>query len=281
MKAIHKIIIIGGIVAAPALTSCDGAGQGTTGDNVISFAELNASRAYILEGSAEDFMRDSDLVCYDSVSIMIPTAIKGLNISELQDSILSAAFDTISDDHTAAMNRYLDAQASNMGYTAKAISRDSVAINLYDADGYTLITGEVVSMTGAMLTYSVTNSSYSPGAAHGMTHRLYLNFSLSDGKVIKLGDLFTAEGLKALPGVIQSQADKMTSTLGITSITELPAYDNFFITAAGDIVFAFQPYEVASYAQGEVKVPFYAYELAQYMTPYGLKIFNMQGIEGL
>lgn len=281
MKAIYKLMLIGGLAAAPVLTGCNATDQSNEKDNTIAFTELNASRAYILEGSAEDFMRDSDLVCYDSVSIIMPTAIKGLNISELQDSILSAAFDTISADHTAAMNKYLEGQASEMGYTAKAISPDSISVNQFKADGYSLITGEVVSMTGAMLTYSVTNASYSPGAAHGMTHRLYLNFSLSDGKVIKLSDIFTAEGLKALPAVIQSQADKMTSTLGITSITELPAYDNFYISSAGDIVFAFQPYEVASFAQGEVKVPFYAYELAKYMTPYGLAIFNMQGIDGL
>ena len=207
---------------------------------------------------------------------MMPQVVLDHDITALQDSILSAAFDTVGVDHSKVIDAYFDRVASEYGYNVKPAADTA---SLYSADGYSLVTGEVVNLSGSLLTYSVTWSGYTPGAAHGMTVHRYIDYSLVDGKIITLPDLFTQKGLAELPAAIQAQADRMASTLGITTISALPAYDNFYLSAAGDIVFAYQPYEVASYAQGEVKVPFYPYELAQYMTPYALKLFNLQGLQ--
>ena len=42
----------------------------------------------------------------------------------------------------------------------------------------------------------------------------------------------------------------MEASIGSTDITEIPCGGNFYLTPDGEIVFSYQPYEVASYAQG-------------------------------
>ena len=66
-------------------------------------------------------------------------------------------------------------------------------------------------------------------------------------------------------------ADKIVTT----TITDLPCDNNFYISSEGEIVFSYQPYEVASYAQGIIDIPFYPYELVSYMTPYAINFFGL------
>ena len=84
--------------------------------------------------------------------------------------------------------------------------------------------------------------------------------------------------LKDLPALIARRAIEQEATFGPTKISSLPANDNFYISADGEIVFAYQPYEIASYAQGFINVPFFPYELAEHMTPAGLAIFGLDSI---
>lgn len=275
MKTFYRLLFVGS-AAAFVLAGCKGRDLSSWG-NAIVFSDIHSSRSYVLDGSADDFMRDTDVVCVDSVSLMMPQAILGYDIRAFQDSILSAAFDTVGVDYDGVIKGYFERISSEHGYPLKVGPAGTQT--LYDAGGYTFVSGEVVGLTGAFLTYCVTSSYYMPGAAHGMSGRRYMCYSLADGKILTLSDLFTRDGLQALPGHIQAQADRMTSVLGVTTISSLPANGNFYLSAGGDIVFAYQPYEVASYAQGEVKVPFYPYELSQYMTPYGLGLFNLDVME--
>jgi hypothetical protein len=44
-------------------------------------------------------------------------------------------------------------------------------------------------------------------------------------------------------------------------------------------VFSYQPYEIASFAQGTINIPFYAYELIDYMSAEGIELFNLEDLE--
>ena len=117
-----------------------------------------------------------------------------------------------------------------------------------------------------------------PRAAHGMSTRNYINYLISDNMIVALSDIFSDSGLKDLPALIARRAIEQEATFGPTEISSLPANDNFYISADGEIVFAYQPYEIASYAQGFINVPFFPYELAEHMTPAGLAIFGLDSI---
>jgi hypothetical protein len=71
----------------------------------------------------------------------------------------------------------------------------------------------------------------------------------------------------------------MSDIIGATSVSELPADGNFYISSEGEIVFSYQPYEIASFAQGTINIPFYAYELIDYMSAEGIELFNLEDLE--
>ena len=83
----------------------------------------------------------------------------------------------------------------------------------------------------------------------------YVNYDMAAGSIVSLDDLFTPEGKASLVESIRSQAKEMRDVIGPTDITGLPSKDNFFLTNDNSIVFSYQPYEVASYAQGEIQIP--------------------------
>lgn len=269
MKAIIKVILPVAAAVATLATGCTGK---KVQDNLIQFKTLGTTAAYRLQGSADDLGRDSDIIWFDSVSMVMPRAIYGHDITPLRDSILCYAFDTIADPD-AAMKSYFVATIAESGYTPVEIAvNDSVEA---EAEGLTYVIGNIASMSADWLTYCVTSSLSMPGAAHGLTVNKYLTYALNEGHILTLSDIFTPDGLKALPDIIRNQARRMVDIIGPTTIEALPAGDNFMIDDDGSIIFAYQPYEVASYAQGEIRIPFYPYQLSEYMSPAGLKLFHL------
>lgn len=261
------------VVAAAAIVSSVMSCNRRENNDSISFEILNASAAFRLENSAKDFGMDSDLVIVDSVSMVMPEIIFGQDAGVLKDSIMSAAFDTVCEKTSDAIDRFYSNSLEDFGYSATR--RHATGLTFEYADGISLVTGNVLSLTPSMLTYLVTNYVYYPRAAHGMTQTRYITYYISDARILSLSDLFTPEGLEKLPAMIAARAAKLRSQLGPTDIKALPSTGNFYIDVNGSVVFVYQPYEVASYAQGEITVPFYAYQLSDLMTPEGLKIFGL------
>lgn len=256
------------IAAAAIIASCSHTGDTPSTD--ITFETITGTYAYRLAGSARDYMRDSDIICYDSASVLLPLTLPGCDVTSLRDSIVSAAFDTVAEP-AAAMRAYFASQGAESGYPTDTTTYATEA----NADGLLLVDGAVTYLTPAWMTYCVTTGISMPGAAHGITTRRYINYSIADGRQITLRSIFTPAGIERLPGLIASQARRMKAILGPTTIDALPAADNFYLSADGTIVFAYQPYEVASYAQGEIRVPFYPYQLSDLLNDTGLRIFGL------
>ncbi len=271
MKRLSALLIPAALVAA-LMVSCSHSDNQESSDT-IAFQSMGGSAAFRLQGSAGDFDRDSDLVYFDTVAMVLPVKVCGHDLSALRDTIMRAAFDTVAVDINDAMQSFFKASASETGY--QLVEVPVVKDDEAEADGITVVSGSVFSLTTDMLTYRVTNFTGMPGAAHGVSLNTYITYSLSEGRIITLADLFTAEGLEKLPDMIARRANALKSSLGRTSITELPSNGNFYIDLDGDIVFVYPPYEVASYAQGEICVPFYPYQLTEYMTDNALRLFHL------
>ena len=240
-------------------------------DDTIEFKTLTSSKVYRLEGTAKVFMSDSDICFQDSANLVFPTKIRGRDITALQDSIVRLAFDTVGAVNPA-MDAYFAKTVAEQGYPYKEVP-DSTPRT--DYDGSTIIDGEVYSMSAEMLTYRISNYSYMPGAAHGLTIQNYLTYSIRMGKMVSLADLFTPEGLAKLPDMLRTRAKQLEAAIGPTDITALPSGNNFFISLDGSIVFVYQPYEVASYAQGAIAISFYPYQLTELLSDEGMKLFHL------
>lgn len=247
----------------------------------ISFDYRNDAQVYVLQNSASVYECDSDLRIACRANIMVPRKFLGKEIGALVDSIEVAAFDSVGG--LAAYENAFHTAAANFGFPAvpeilTAPERDSLAaipLGETDYDGFYTVSGTVATMTPQLISYRVEISQYAPRAAHGDYEVKYINYDIESGRVLTLDNLFTAEGRQALPPLIARRANLMSGYLGETAITSLPADGTFWITPAGNIEFLYQPYEVASYAQGIIRVPFEPYSLSEYMTDLGKTVFNL------
>lgn len=240
-------------------------------DNNLSFTTVKGQAMYRLDNTAGLFKAEHDIAYQDSATLILPVDLYGHNLDALKDTIMKVAFDTVAPDVNVAMQAYFRNAVAETGY--QYTPDDSVQRS--DWDGMTIVTGDVLNMTSRVLTYRISNYSYSPGAAHGITITNYITFNLANGRIMGLNDIFTADGLAKLPALIQNRAKELAPVIGPTDIRSLPAQGNFYITLDESIVFIYQPYEVASYAQGAIAIPFYPYQLSELMTTEGLDFFNL------
>lgn len=267
-----------GALCAILLNAC--ACSGSSDD--VAFEHIVLTDGYSMTGSADAFESEKNMSIGCQVNILLPTSLYGHDIKPLRDSILMAAFDAPTtasiDSARVAVKNYA---STISGYTLKdtVLPSETVVANpsfLTRYDGSVNIIGAVETITPDILSYALYRSTYIPGNAHGDFYTHYLNVDLNNGKLVALSDIFTLEGLKELPQAIATAAHAMRPILGQTEICQLPSSNNYYITAGGQIVFVYAPYEVASYAQGEIRVPIDIELLSTYFTPYGMELLTPQ-----
>lgn len=115
------------------------------------------------------------------------------------------------------------------------------------------------SVVDTLLCYMIYRSSYL-GGAHGMYSTEYHTYSLTDGYELSAADLLGEEKMEPLQALIRT---KLCRTYNAATDEELsaagffPDYisvtDNFRITPQG-MIFHYNPYEIACYANGEIDV---------------------------
>lgn len=272
MRLKHTIPALAVAAIAAMTVSCSKSNDSEVTNAHIEFDTMRGSKLYVLDNTAQMFRSEADIAYHDSACIVMPTKIYGIDMSNLHDSIMKIAFDTICPSMDDAMNHYFESVVADLGYKYYE-APDSVERT--DWDGLTIVDGDVFNMTANVLTYRITNYSYSPGDAHGITTSDYITYDMRRGEILTLNDLFTPEGLEKLPALIRARAAELKSAIGPTDINALPAAGNFYITIDDNIVFIYQPYEVASFAQGTIGVPFYPYQLGDLMTEKGREFFNL------
>ena len=271
---LHTALISAAIalLGTTALISLEGCDNTAKSNDSIAFEHLKSHATYRLVDSATDYESAADLSFDCSADMLMPTSLFGHDVVTLQDSILSAAFDTTATKPHDIIASSFRRMAAEVGF---AVADTTVADSSYD--GLYTVEGMVESLSPTVLCYAVTVSNYMPRAAHGMYWTRFVNYDLADGKVFTLSDIFTREGLEKLPSLLRQTATSMRGSIGQTDLTALPADNNFCINGDGEIVFVYQPYEIASYAQGIIRIPVASYILSDYFTPYGNKL--LMGVE--
>lgn len=278
MKFNVLIIALSGILAS-GVASCSDCctSDGQSGSDLV-FTTFQRSATYSLVGSAADFLSTKDVQFYDSVSIVMPLRIASADISALCDSICSYAFDAKAGTTImGAAATWMRTRPSESGYKVVPTTSDSSTTL-----GEACVNGFIHTLTPSLLVYCVRSESLEPGAAHGMNSTRYINFGYSSDSslqgIITLDDLFTTEGLKELPRLIGDRASELFSAIGPTDVEGLPENGNFYINSLGEIVFSYQPYEIASYAQGNIEIAFEPYELVDLFSTNGIAYFCLEDL---
>ena len=272
------------LMAAIMLISCGGKNGNTSLPGEISDFEVeetfkSVSRSYRCEGDINDYDNVKTLYTTAAASIQWPETFGNVDISAIQDSIISMAFGTKSHDIDKAMNEYVEHPEGYDIYKLTPVdalptASDSVMI-------YSQATAvSIVSLTETMTVIKGETTSYT-GGAHDSYASRYLTFALSSGKarVIGLSDLFEAGSEAKLLNAIKSS---LMAKYNVDTVKELDNVgvfsENLFVTDniyidGYNIVFHYNPYEIGPWAMGviDVEVPYYT--VAELLTPMGQDIF--------
>ena len=105
------------------------------------------------------------------------------------------------------------------------------------------------------MNYTITDYSYT-GGAHGMNTETCLVFSQETGEPLSLEDIFREDCITALPELLMkhvSEAFENPSDADYLLVREIPVTENFSISDSG-ITFIYNPYEIAAYAAGTIRI---------------------------
>lgn len=257
------------------LVSCSNgtcSGPASSGNGTLDFKTETYKASYTLKNSAQDYQRDKDVPYNAQATILMPTAVPGEGISVLRDAIMKTAFGNSGADGAAIAGNYFLKTAAESGYTPEATTGDTSSGII---SGETIVNGFIQNATSDILSYGIVNYIYPPGAAHGMSLTRYIVFDIEKGNIVNLTDILTPEGIEKLPAILKERASALEPAIGSTELTALPSGSNFYINTDGNAVFVYQPYEIASYAQGTISIDIPAYSLSGLMTEYGKTILNL------
>ncbi len=111
------------------------------------------------------------------------------------------------------------------------------------------------------------------GGAHGNYGTSLATIQKSSGKKLAIGDVLNAAGIKALPAILDRVArmqfeikNNKPLDQNYFLVNAIPVSENFYVTDSG-IGFLYAPYQIKSFADGEINllVPFTA--LTSYLQP--------------
>lgn len=118
------------------------------------------------------------------------------------------------------------------------------------------------------------------GGAHGNYGTAFTNLDLKRRKILILNDVLTKKGIEKMPALLEKYYKLERGIPPGTSLMEsglfvdtIRATENFLITP-GNMMFDYVPYEIASYADGEVTIFVPFEEISAYIKPEVSELFK-------
>lgn len=210
-------------------------------------------------------------------SVQWPEKLGGHDIAVLQDSLLRFAYnDTSSTSVRDAVERFIAGTDVMQGV------KSVVAVDSLPSGALTYFNNaaaSVIDLEEQFISYRVVNSSYL-GGAHPMTSTVPFTYDLAQSKVLGFGDIFR-DGVTAdtvMPVIREALARQYS--VPVSGLEQA----GFFMSAftypgrpyiAGNVLyFHYDPYEIGPYSLGAVDVAVYPYDIAEYIRPEILKLFD-------
>lgn len=118
------------------------------------------------------------------------------------------------------------------------------------------------------------------GGAHGNYATGYYNYDLVNKKELKLKDIISDDGIKALPKILEANFRKQNAVPDNQTLTEFGLFtDTIHVTenicfTPGCIMFDYVPYEIGPYAAGEIRIYVPINEVEKYLSDRVKKILQ-------
>ncbi len=227
-------------------------------------------RNYLCEGA--DSCYGDSIPVYSTVKIAVewPKKMGKYDISRLQDSLVYAIFDTTAISIDKAILASTERPEGIDLFKMKRV--DSVPTSEINRVLLRDVIASVITFSPRFIVYQIMKSTYS-GGAHGITESHYLNYDLKNSKTITSADIFKAGTQDT---VLQAVKDCLMTKFNVSSIKELQdkgifadriyVTDNFYLQGY-DIVFHYNPYDIAPYALGSINVRIPYYQIQSCIKP--------------
>ena len=217
---------------------------------------------YVAQADTTDSVEGAKFIHLKSEGVL-PRDLGSANIKTLRDSLLAMSGVTFTGEDS------VDPKLPE-GYSLTDAMPDSV--DSCDED-YSRISLALVNPRIAVFEVSVYDYPYH--AAHGMTTESYLNYDLTAGRILGLQDLLVKGYEKKLAELVRADVKAMNVSL-LGNLSDMQPSAQFAMTSNG-LMFSYNPYEIAPYSEGVVKVEVSLDQLveANLLSPLGKSLFNL------
>lgn len=186
---------------------------------------------------------------------VLPRDLGQSEIQLLRDTLMKIAHVTFSDPSSPE-------PVFSDGITLTTLSpTDTVACGEINSNlSTTLVTPRVIVWENELYAYPCM-------AAHGYQSTTFINFCMTDGKIIELSDLLKKDYKKPLEKIIRNKIREQGVDL-LVALNEVEIPVEFAITSKG-LLFSYDPYQIAPYSEGTVQVEIPVGELQPLLSSHG------------
>lgn len=117
------------------------------------------------------------------------------------------------------------------------------------------------------------------GGAHGNYATTYSVYDLAASKKLGLNDVLTTEGKNRMPALLEKNYRQQNNIPDSMKLNEELFVDTIYVTenfaiTPGAMLFSYPPYDIASYAAGEIRIYVPINEVEKYLKPAALKLIK-------
>ncbi len=185
----------------------------------------------------------------DSIRTVIIRSLYGKDFLKYSNDSLAEKF---------AHELITDYKLTNLPMLEKLSKKNSYSFNFeHELHGFSLLSNK------ELFSYGISRYIYM-GGAHSLSTRIFFNFELKTGKLLKENDIFIENYEKKIVDLIKlrivEQSREDSTIIPITNLDETDYWldairpnGNFYITESS-INYVFNPYEIAPYSLGETEI---------------------------
>ena len=264
MKALNRILLISGALSSIFLTACS---TGTVRESAypISFSSLSVEEKSVLECDPEKPELNIKIDLRYAVDAGTSPASANINREILKTALKETEskvhFD-ISSDFVQTVKSYVAGEVKSYQETWTEIFRDwghSVG-----SENMIAIRGNTRGMVGNAIIYQL-EVDRDMGGAHPVHFKYFFNFDPVSGNRLSLSDLFKPDYEKALTDLLTRKAMTLENVSSKSKLSCEPRPTENFVLESDGILFYFNPYDIAPYSRGPVRLKLRYGELSPLM----------------
>lgn len=260
-------------ICATLLALCAAACAKSNDTGTIEFETRTDSIGYLVP----DYYGDT-VYAAARFSVVWPEKIADQDFDALTDSLTAYTFGSTTTDFDKAAKEFLESSVNDLTTDTDSASAP-VKTSFTEANdamrhSVQYVNSTVSLLTPTILVIDINNEWYDFGSAHGMSSLRVLNYSIAGHKLLTEQTMFKKGSEAKVLSLINEAARQRYPEEGTLFPEPISFYSTFKVTE-NDIVFIYQPYDVAPFSSGIIEVPVTQYDLYSTLTPEAMEALGL------